>query len=80
MQGASAGATEAIGNVFEQRSAFGQGQADSDERLRAVRATPSTFSSPTSPKKRRIDDVSMISLSVEGVNKMVKWAVDKALL
>jgi len=66
--------------VSEQRFAFGQGQADNDERLRAVRATPSMFSSPRGPKKRRSDEIAMISLSAEGVNEMVEWAVDKALL
>jgi hypothetical protein len=77
---ASAAATEPIGSVSEHRFAFGQGRVHNDERLRAMRATPSMFSSPRSPKKRRIDEVSMISLSAEGVNEMVEWAVDKALL
>lgn len=79
-QRASAAATEPIGNVSEQRFAFGQGQGDNDERLRAIRATTSIFSSPGSPKKRQIDEVSMISLSAEGVTEMVEWAVNKAQL
>ena len=36
--------------------------------------------SPRSPRKRRSDEKLMIFLSAEGVNEMVKWAVDKTLL
>lgn len=76
---ASAAATEPIGNDSEQRFAFGQGQGDDDEISQALNATSSIFSSPRSPKKRRIDEISMISLSAQGVTEMVEWAVDKAL-
>jgi hypothetical protein len=85
-QRASAAITEPIGNVSERRFAFGQGQGDHEERSRAVRATTSIISSQESPKKRRIndeerriDETSMVSLSVQGVTEMVEWAVDKAL-
>jgi BMFP domain-containing protein YqiC len=80
IKSASAAATALIGVLPEQSFAFGQSQGHDDERLRATRATPSMFSSPRSPKKRRSDEISMISLSAEGVNEMVEWAVDKALL
>jgi hypothetical protein len=76
---ASTATTEPIGNVSEQRFAFGQGQGDQNETSQAVRATGSIFSSPRSPKKRRIDEISMVSLSAQGVTEMVEWAIDKAL-
>lgn len=85
-QRASAAATEPIGDFPERRFAFGQGQGDHEERSRAVRATTSIFSSQESPKKRRIndeecriDEISMVSLSAQGVREMVAWAVDNAL-
>ena len=77
---ASAAAAAPIGIAPEQIFAFGQSQEHDDERFRATRATPSMFSSLRSPKKRRSDEVSMIYLSAEGVNEMVEWAVNKALL
>ena len=77
---ASAAATAPIGVAPEQIFAFGQSQGHDDERLRATRATPSMFSSPRSPKKRRSHEMSMIYLSAEGVNEMVECALDKALL
>ena len=77
---ASAAAAAPIGIAPEQIFAFGQSQEHDDERFRATRATPSMFSSPRSPKKRRSNEIAMISLSAEGFNKMVGWAVDKALL
>ena len=77
---ASAAATALISVLPGQGFAFRQSQGHDDERLQATRATPSMFSSPRSPKKRRSDEILMISLSAEGVNKIVKSAIDKALL
>jgi hypothetical protein len=69
---ASAAATEPIGDVSERIFAFGQRQEDHDERSLAIRATTSIYSSPGSPRKCRIDEISMVSLSAQGVTEMVE--------
>lgn len=74
---ASAAATEPIGDTSEQTS--GQNQGDHDEMSQTVRATSSIFSSPRNSKKLRIVEISMISLSAQGVIEIAEWAVDKAL-